>query len=196
MMKYFKRKTFFFVVYRIKRLTGFKNRVMVSLTIGEDDMTDNDLAEKGLNTEILHDLLSTGAPKKVVAQELGITVSELNRTIKELQTSQGLLLQYRELQHLQLTNLQARVLGAITPEKIDAASITELAQVYRVLKDKELVSQGKANNITGLVGYLEQLEKEDVTKQIASVVEAEYADLTSGIELNELEDATDDLPNL
>ena len=169
---------------------------MVSLTIGEDDMTDNDLAEQGLNTEILHDLLSTGAPKKVVAQELGITVSELNRTIKELQTSQGLLLQYRELQHLQLTNLQARVLGAITPEKIDAASITELAQVYRVLKDKELVSQGKANNITGLVGYLEQLEKEEVNKQIASIVEAEYADLISGIELNELEDATDDLPNL
>ena len=169
---------------------------MVSLTIGEDDMTDNDLAEQGLNTEILHDLLSTGAPKKVVAQELGITVSALNKTIKELQTSQGLLLQYRELQHLQLTNLQARVLGAITPEKIDAASITELAQVYRVLKDKELVSQGKANNITGLVGYLEQLEKEEVNKQIASVVEAEYADLTSGIELNELEDATDDLPNL
>ena len=169
---------------------------MVSLTIGEDDMTDNDLAEQGLNTEILHDLLSTGAPKKVVAQELGITVSALNKTIKELQTSQGLLLQYRELQHLQLTNLQARVLNAITPEKIDAASITELAQVYRVLKDKELVSQGKANNITGLVGYLEQLEKEEVNKQIASVVEAEYADLTSGIELNELEDATDDLPNL
>lgn len=157
-------------------------------------MTDEDLAENGLNTEILCDLLATGAPKKAVAKELGMTVAGLNRTIKELQTSQGLLLQYRELQHLQLTNLQARVLEAMTPEKIDSASITELAQVYRILKDKELVSQGKATNITGLVGYLVQMEKEELEKN-------NLVDITPSAENDELDEveesvSDDDLPNL
>ena len=114
-----------------------------------------------LNTEILHDLLSKGVPKSAIASDLGISVHSLNKTISELQAGQGLLLKYRELQHLQLTGLQAKVLEAITPEKIEGASLIELVSAFKVLKDKELVIQGKANNITGIVGYLVQLEKEE-----------------------------------
>jgi transposase-like protein len=125
-----------------------------------------------LNTEILHDLLSSGVPKSAIASDLGISVHSLNKTITELQHGQGLLLKYRELQHLQLTGLQAKVLEAITPEKIESASLIELVSAFKVLKDKELVIQGKANNITGIVGYLVQLEKEEAMGKTPIDVEA------------------------
>lgn len=125
-------------------------------------MENVDSTDMALNTEILHDLLSKGVPRKDIAQDMGISVHRLNKTIVELQQGQGLLLKYRELQHLQLTGLQAKVLDAITPEKIEAASLVELVSAFKVLKDKELVIQGKATSITGLVGYLVQLEKEAV----------------------------------
>lgn len=119
------------------------------------------------STEPLMDLLSRGVPKKQIARDLSISVGSLNKTIAELQSGQGLLMQYRELQNLQLTGLQAKVLEAITPEKIECASLVELVTAFRVLKDKELVMTGKANNITGIVGYLVQLEKEEMgSKQV------------------------------
>ena len=119
-----------------------------------------------MNTEILHDLLSKGVPKKQIARDLSISVNSLNKTINELQAGQGLLLKYRDLQNLQLTGIQARILEAITPEKIECASLVELATAFRVLKDKELVMTGKANNITGIVGYLVQLEKEELQSKL------------------------------
>jgi biotin operon repressor len=125
-----------------------------------------------LNTEILHDLLSKGVPKQSIATDLGISVHALNKTIAELQQGQGLLLKYRELQHLQLTGLQAKVLDAITPEKIEAASLIELVSAFKVLKDKELVINGKATSITGIVGYLVQLEKEEAMQNSPIDVEA------------------------
>ena len=64
--------------------------------------------------------------------------------------------------------------------------------MYRILKDKELVSQGKANNITGLVGYLVQLEKEEFEKNnLVDVTPSADSD-----ELDNLEIESDDLPNL
>ncbi len=92
------------------------------------------MAGGSLDTEILHDLLSSGTPKKVIAKEFGVTVHSLNKTIAELQCSQGLLLKYKELQNLQLTALQAKCLEAMTPEKIESASLVELATVFKVLK--------------------------------------------------------------
>lgn len=134
------------------------------------------ISDGELNTEILHDLLSRGTPKKAIASELGISMHALNRTITELQSSQGLLLKYKELQNLQLTSLQAKILESITPEKIEAASLVELVSAFKVLKDKELVITGKANNITGIVGYLIQLEKEEMGKQCVDITQ--YTEVT------------------
>jgi biotin operon repressor len=153
--------------------------------------------DKELNTEILHDLLSKGTPKRVIANDLGISVNNLNKSIQELQSSQGLLLKYRELQHLQLTGIQAKVLEAITPEKIEAASLVELVSAFKVLKDKELVSQGKANNITGIVGYLVQLEKEEVMgKEPIHIQEYEDAITEMCCEESGVVETITDLPRL
>lgn len=145
-----------------------------------------------VNIEILHDLLSTGAPKKAVAASMGITVRELNKTITELQTGQGLLLKYRELQNLQLTDIQAKILNAITPEKIESASLGELVNAFKTLKDKELVMTGKATSIQGIVGYLVQLEKEEAQKNSSLIpVNAEEV-----LHFNIAEQLGDGLPKL
>ena len=151
------------------------------------------MAGDSLDTEILHDLLSSGTPKKVIAKEFGVSVHSLNKTIAELQCSQGLLLKYKELQNLQLTALQAKCLEAMTPEKIESASLVELATVFKVLKDKELVITGKANNITGIVGYLVELEKEEARgNEPIDITALEEAELLS----DEAADVVDRLPNL
>lgn len=150
-----------------------------------------------LNTEILHDLLSKGVPKRAIATELGITVNALNKTIEELQSGQGLLLKYRELQGLQLTGLQAKILEAITPEKIEAASLVELVSAFKVLKDKELVMGGKANNITGIVGYLVQLEKEEAMGKQPILVQAMEDEIEEATMCREEESIIEDnLPRL
>lgn len=142
---------------------------------------DTDSTEQGLDTEVLFDLLSKGVPRKSIAQEMGVSVDSLKKSITELQQRQGLLLKYRELQHLQLTNLQARVLEAITPEKIECASLIELVSAFKVLKDKELVINGKATSITGIVGYLVQLEREEASKNEPIDMEA-YEEMMAACE--------------
>lgn len=119
--------------------------------------------EKSLDADEIFDLISRGVNKKDAAQELGVSIPTLSKRIADITEKQGVLLKYREIQNLQLTELQARVLEAITPEKIQGASLTELVTAFKVLKDKELVSLGKANNITGLVGYLVELEKRELS---------------------------------
>ncbi len=98
----------------------------------------------------LLNLMELGHKRTDIADELGISTPTLSKRIADLQEKQGLLLQYRTLQNLHLTELQARVLEAITPEKIQEASLGELVAAFRILKDKELVDTGRPTEITGL----------------------------------------------
>jgi hypothetical protein len=112
------------------------------------------------------DMASVGMPQKEIARQLGLSIPTLERNIAELTAEQGVILKYRELQSLQLTKIQARVLEAITPDKIAEASLSELVVAFKILKDKELVTDGKPNEIHGLVGYLVQLEKAELQSQV------------------------------
>lgn len=114
------------------------------------------------------DMASTGMPQKEIAQQLGLSIPTLERNIAELTAEQGVILKYRELQTLQLTKIQARVLEAITPDKIAEASLSELVVAFKILKDKELVTDGKPSEIHGLVGYLVQLEKAELQNQVTT----------------------------
>jgi hypothetical protein len=64
-----------------------------------------------------------------------------------------------------------RVLEAITPEKIADASLLDLAKAFKILKEAELGVKGEPFRITGLLGYLLELEREE-TDQHASTEEA------------------------
>lgn len=114
-----------------------------------------------VDLEAALDLIERGEKIPAVAAELGISPPTLRSRIADLQKKQGLLLQYRSIQSLQLTELQARVLEAITPEKIEQATLRDLVASYKILKDKELNIEGKPSEIKGLVAHLIYLEKQE-----------------------------------
>lgn len=117
---------------------------------------------KEVDTEVLIDLLEKGLTQKEMGEELGMSAQTVSKVIARLQNEQGLLVQYRAVQSLQLTRLQAQVLEAITPSKIAEASLRDLVTAFKILKDKELVIEGKPSDIKGLISYLVHLEKEEV----------------------------------
>lgn len=116
---------------------------------------------KDFDVEAALDLLTRGENVPAIATELGISPPTLRARIADLQQKQGLLLQYRAIQSLQLTELQARVLEAITPQKIEDAPLRDLVASYKILKDKELNIEGKPSEIKGLVAHLIYLEKQE-----------------------------------
>ena len=124
------------------------------------------------------DLITRGESVPAVAIELGISAPTLRKRIADLQKKQGVLLQYREIQSLQLTELQARVLEAITPEKIDNAPLRDLVMSYKILKDKEQVIEGKPSEIRGLVAHLIHLEKQEAVLSNSAVIDIPAGDDT------------------
>lgn len=107
------------------------------------------------------DLLMRGESVPTIAGELGIHPITLRSRIAEISKQQNLLLQYRSIQSLQLTEIQARILEAITPDKIQQAPLRDLVMSFKILKDKELNIEGKPSEIKGLVAHLIYLEKQE-----------------------------------
>jgi transposase-like protein len=132
--------------------------------------------EKEVDIEAMLDLLDRGESVPAIATELGISAPTLRKRIADLQLKQGLLLQYRSIQSLQLTELQARVLEAITPQKISEAPLRDLVASYKILKDKELVIEGKPSEIKGLVAHLIYLEKQEAALKDGTLVPEEISD--------------------
>ena len=150
------------------------------------------LLEGPLGEQIL-ELAESGWKPAEIHDELSVSVAGVQAVIERVQKKQGILLEYRAIQHLQLTELQGRILGAITAEKIAEAPLRDLVLAYKVLKDKEQVDLGKPSDIKGLVGYLIQIEKEEADGKKAS---GETCDLTEeekqlAIDITDVED----LPN-
>jgi hypothetical protein len=141
--------------------------------------------QKEFDIEAALDLLMRGESIPSVAGELSITPPTLRARIAEIQKEQGLLLQYRSIQSLQLTALQARILEAITPGKIEEAPLKDLVASYKILKDKELVIENKPSEIKGLVAHLIYMEKQEQALAAGtqlpdlSITDAEYTDSTN-----------------
>jgi len=138
-----------------------------------------------LDTETLVDLAEMGLTQKEIAGEMGCHYLTIADRIAKIQKDQGILVQYRALQSLQLTELQQRVLEAITPEKINEAPLRDLVVAFKILKDKELVLEGKPSDIKGLVSYLIEMEKEEAA--LAKPIDADFEDVTEG-EVKEITD--------
>jgi len=136
-----------------------------------------------LDTEVLLDLQEMGLTQRQASSELGISPQTLSKRIADVQKKQGLLLQYRSLQSLQLTELQARILEAITPEKIEEAGLKDLVLAFKILKDKEQVIEGKPSEIKGLVSYLIKIEEEEIAlnKPVSEVEIEEVTEITKEI---------------
>lgn len=147
--------------------------------------------KKELDLDILFDFASQGMIQRDQAKEFGISIPTLTKRIADIQSKHDILLQYRSLQSLQLTELQARVLEAITPDKIEEAGLKDLVLCYKILKDKELVVEGKPTEIKGLVAHLihlEQMEMASVNVPLLpeSFEDGEFEDLNEGDKIPEL----------
>ena len=149
---------------------------------------------KEVDSEELYDLIERGMTKKDICDELGISKPTLSARIADIQSKQGLILQYRTLQNLQLTELQARCLEAITPDKIEVAPLRDLVFCYKILKDKELVDVGKPTDIKGIMHYLIQIEKEEMAgkEPPENIEDGEFEEIPE----EEREDLTQYVPSL
>jgi DNA-binding Lrp family transcriptional regulator len=152
--------------------------------------------QKAIDENFLFDALQAGVARKELATMLGISTQTLSARIANLQEKQGLLLQYRNIQALQLTEMQARILEAITPDKIEEAPLKDLVLCYKVLKDKELVTEGKPSEIKGLVSYLVHLEKEQLACEATVTVPAKATFDDADVEDGTLSEELERLPNL
>ena len=102
----------------------------------------------------------------VARRAIGPLTSEA-RSVEKLTTrlknDEAVMQKYSDLQHVQLTKIQYQLLNAITDDKLYEASLRDIVAAFKILKDKELVSQGRPTEIHGLVGYLTLLETEEIT---------------------------------
>lgn len=130
--------------------------------------------------EVLMDCLDRGMTQKEAAETLDVSESTISKRIAKIQAEQGILMRYRALQSLQLTQLQAQILENITPEKIAEASLRDLVMAFKILKDHELTLEGKPKELKGLIGYLMQIEREEaalVVQPEDKAVDAEFVDI-------------------
>jgi len=100
----------------------------------------------------------------------GMSKQQVKDMISQVKSGKELLEEYRQIQGLQLTSLQIQLLAAIRPEKLNQAPLRDLVGAFKILKDKELVMDGKPTEIIGLAGYLMALEQNpnaaiDITPQ-------------------------------
>jgi DNA-binding Lrp family transcriptional regulator len=97
---------------------------------------------------------------KEISHEMGVSVTTLSRRIADLQYKEGVLTKYREILGLHLTMHQIRVLEAITPEKLEQASLIELLKAYALLVQMEKKTEGRDGiRIDSLMDHLLWIEK-------------------------------------
>lgn len=111
------------------------------------------------DADALIDMLEHGYHKKDIAKELGMAHNTLQSKIAKLQESSPILLEYRSLQALELTELQSKILNNITDDKIEQAPLRDLVLAYKILKEKEFMVEGKPQEVKGLVHYLLEVER-------------------------------------
>lgn len=111
-----------------------------------------------LDEEKLLDMSDRGFSQKEMSEELECSVPTLARTIKRLQTDQGLILKYRDLESLRVTALKHDLIGKLE-DRMDHMTNDELIRALGILQraDKDRVGDAP---IEGLIGHLMQMQKE------------------------------------
>lgn len=97
-----------------------------------------------------------------ISKEIGISIPTLTRRLAVLHHEKGILTKYRQLQGLQLTELQARTLEEVDLKNLEDNSLFDLLSAFKVLKKMEIVIEGKTPpryKIKGLVDHLLFMEK-------------------------------------
>ena len=136
-----------------------------------------------IDPDVLLDLVERGLTQREIAAELEISIPTIASRIASLQQEQGVLLQYKQLEGLHLTKLRAKILEAITPDRIDAADLKDLVYAYKVLKGSEIDED--PGKVKGLVAYLIEIEKRDLAS--ANLINPVLDDQENLIEMRKVE---------
>ena len=97
-----------------------------------------------------------------ISKELGVSIPTLTRRLAVLHHEKGILTKYRQLQGLQLSELQAQILERVDVKNFEDNSLFDLLSAFKVLKKMEIVIEGKSSpryKIKGLVDHLLFIEK-------------------------------------
>ncbi len=107
-----------------------------------------------VSPERLEQLVSKGKNQKEIAKELGVSVPTIARRMAALRLNKGPLMQFRDIKGLCLNSIQASALEAITPERIEKASLLELMKAYKVLLKSDRPLRKVKGEFTGLLNHL------------------------------------------
>ena len=120
---------------------------------------------KDIDENKIIELRRDGKTLKQISEATNVSTATLSRRIASLRNEQGILTEYRALQGLQLTELQFRILSTITPQEIEKASLIDRVRAFAMLVKCELAIKTKdPTKIKGLLAYLIEIEKEELTK--------------------------------
>ena len=121
--------------------------------------------KKQIDEVRLLEMRGSGKKLKEISIRMGISIPTLSRRLAVLRHEKGILTKYRQLQSLQLTELQARILEAVDSKNFEDASLIELLRAFHVLWKVEKSIQGKESfKVWGLLNHLLALEN-DPTSQ-------------------------------
>lgn len=121
--------------------------------------------KKQVNEETLLQMRGEGKYLKEISKEMGVSTTTLSRRIVDLHHKKGILTKHRQLQGLQLTALQARILETIDSKNFEDVSLIELLRAFHVLWKVEKSIQGKESfKVWGLLDHLLALENEPIKR--------------------------------
>jgi predicted transcriptional regulator len=113
-----------------------------------------------LDEEKLLDMSQRGLTQRDIADEMGVSIPTVAATIKRLQTDQGLILQYREVETLRATSIKHDLMDKLESRILNGSMTTdEVIKGISVMDKlgKEDISDAK---IDGLIGHLMQIQKD------------------------------------
>ncbi|BAH75356.1 winged helix-turn-helix transcriptional regulator [Solidesulfovibrio magneticus] len=107
-----------------------------------------------ITAEDIKILMDSGKNQKEIAKELGVSVPTIARRMAALRLNKGPPMQFRDIKGLCLNSIQASALEAITPERIEKASLLELMKAYKVLLKSDKPLRKVKGEFTGLLNHL------------------------------------------
>lgn len=155
-------------------MTNLSNYVIVFIEMGRPTK-DLDVEEQ----EILRDLIASGVPIDAIASQFDMSKVTLAKRIADIREKEGILMDYRSIRSLHLTELQCRILEKITPQKIEEATLKELVSAFKILHDAEVGVDEGDGKVKGLLGHLIAMEKQQLALRgvgTEEIVDTEYTD--------------------
>jgi hypothetical protein len=116
------------------------------------------------DVEQMLELIGQGMGDKDIAANMGVSIPTLKSRIAELEEKESAILHYSKVQHIELLDVQQRLIAGVTDAKIAEAPLGQIANAFGIFKKAEHLNTGKPTEIVGLMGYLLTLEAEEIAK--------------------------------